>query len=119
MSDKPKGLIECYRYGGVPYALSPVGERRWKRPQRLPEGYSYGSVDKPGDFTGLSAVCPQRGLSTSKRNTNRGQVSEDCLQSNIWIPVGRPPQKGWPVWVYLRTWRPPLPSLCTTFTHIR
>ncbi|SLM40710.1 Carboxylesterase, type B [Lasallia pustulata] len=95
--DKPNGVIKCYRYGGVPYALSPIGEQRWKRPRRLPEGYSYGGVGKPGDFTGLSAVCPQKGQSAG----NRGQVSEDCLQSNIWIPAGKPPEKGWPVWVYL------------------
>ncbi|MCJ1402375.1 hypothetical protein MMC11_005595 [Xylographa trunciseda] len=93
-----KGFIKGRRYnntlrfGGIPFALPLTSALRWKTAQALPQTYRYGSEEEPTDFTGLSAECPQSGISAT---------SEDILQCNIWIPLGPPPEDGWPVWIYL------------------
>ncbi len=38
-------------FGGLPYALPPVGQYRFRRPRPLPEGYRYGTKASPGRFT--------------------------------------------------------------------
>ncbi|MCJ1319561.1 hypothetical protein MMC15_004897 [Xylographa vitiligo] len=95
---KHKGFIQGRRYnntlrfGGVPFAIPLTSALRWTKAQALPQNYVYGSREKPTDFTGLSAECPQSGKSTT---------SEDILQCNVWVPVGPPSGGGWPVWIYI------------------
>lgn len=96
-SKKPK----CHRLGRVPYAQPITNSRRWKRAQQLPASITYGSEEKPTNFAEPSAVCPQA-IYDLNRNLDPAQMSEDCLQCNIWIPIGKKPECGWPVWVYLR-----------------
>ncbi|KAI9149930.1 Alpha/Beta hydrolase protein [Paramyrothecium foliicola] len=69
-------------FGGLPYALPPTGEYRFRAQRKLPRGYSYGTVAKPGRF-------------------HKSLFDDDCLQLNIWIPPGTAPDGGWPVCVYL------------------
>lgn len=81
--------------GGIPYALPPLGPYRFQKPRELPPCYRYGTAVNPGRFTGGVGVCPQPGDNEVKRRWD-----EDCLQANIWIPVGRAPGTGWPVLVW-------------------
>ncbi|KAF1831958.1 alpha/beta-hydrolase [Decorospora gaudefroyi] len=80
----------CHFFGGVPYALPPT---RFQKPRPLPACYRYGTRADPGVFTAGCGVCPQEGV---------GDGEEDCLQCNIWVPVGEGPEKGWPVlfWIH-------------------
>ena len=85
----------CHYFGGIPYALPPIGPYRFRKPRPLPSYYRYGTKASPGRFTRKAAFCPQpervKGLDNSLWD-------EDCLQLNIYIPAGRQkPANGWPV----------------------
>ena len=99
--DAETSALKCYRLGGVPYAKPLDASQRWKRAEPLPADYGYGSADAPTDFTGWANACPQT------EYIGKGQMSEDCLQLNVWVPPGEPPKGGWPVMFYIRT-LPPL-----------
>lgn len=68
-------------FRGIPYALPPVGTRRWKAPgppaawQGLRDASSFGP----------SCVQPLSGTSSIYAD-NPGSMSEDCLTLNIWAP---------------------------------
>jgi carboxylesterase type B len=96
--DATSKQAKCHRFSHVPYALPPIANRRWRKPEPLPASFSYGSESHPGQFTRPSSMCPQ--LSRTKRA--REIYSEDCLQLNIWVPIGQPPPEGWPVLFYIR-----------------
>jgi carboxylesterase type B len=85
-------------YGGLPYALPPTGTHRFKLPRPLPAGYIYGTKRSPGRHTNGSRICPQP---PSRMPVPSSLFDEDCLQMNIWIPVGEAPETGWPVFFYL------------------
>ncbi|KAH8883294.1 alpha/beta-hydrolase [Thozetella sp. PMI_491] len=94
-----------HKFLGVPYALPPVGGRRWQKPTPLPADFVYGVDGAPLDCTKYGPICPQpayvmRGMNLS---AVEGSVSsEDCLLLNIWLPAAAPPQgKKWPVYVWL------------------
>ncbi|KAH7325542.1 carboxylesterase [Stachybotrys elegans] len=84
-------------FGGIPYALPPTGEYRFRAPRKLPKEFKYGTVSNPGRFTGGTAICPQPPARTPQ---NKTLFDEDCLQLNIWIPAEPAPEGGWPVCVY-------------------
>ena len=90
---------KCHQFGSVPYALPLRSNLRWKRAKTLPVDYTYGSHDNPTKCSELSAICPQ----TGGHGLDPLRMSEDCLQCNIWLPIGRPPEHGWPVLIYIRT----------------
>ncbi|KAH6864661.1 Alpha/Beta hydrolase protein [Alternaria alternata] len=91
---------QCHYFGGVPYALPPVGPFRFQKPRSLPPCYRYGTKANPGRYTGGCGLCPQPGSSTEV--LNEPVWDEDCLQTNIWIPAGQSPAEGWPVlfWIH-------------------
>ncbi|EEA22819.1 carboxylesterase, putative [Talaromyces marneffei ATCC 18224] len=78
-------------FGGVRYALPP--SQRWAIARRLPAEFSYGSELNPGKCDGRAETCPQPFMSD--------QGSEDCFECNVWMPVGRCPNEGWPVIFYI------------------
>ncbi|KAF9881495.1 carboxylesterase-lipase family protein [Colletotrichum karsti] len=93
------------RFTGVPYALPPIGENRWRKPQPLPTSYSY--TDGNGgayDATKFKAVCPQKAFHVVKPDGGGAAHSEDCLYVNIWTPVPKEGEenKKWPVklWIH-------------------
>jgi len=94
---------KCYRFSGVPYASPPIGTRRWQKPEPLPANYSYGSETNPGVFKARSTICPQLPQFIRSQSSD-----EDCLQCNIWVPLGTPPEGGWPVLFYIRRFNRPL-----------
>src|SRR5262245_29192422 len=71
------GEIKIFR--GMPYARPPVGDSRWKPPQRF------------ADWTGVRSAesfgmdCPQVPLPTEPSNSPG--MNEDCLYINIWTPA--------------------------------
>ena len=71
---------------GVPYAAPPVGDLRWKRPERA------APWDAPFDAVQTGIQCPQ----TFSIGGPGG--SEDCLFVNVWSPRGA---KQRPVMVWL------------------
>ncbi len=96
-----------YRYTKVPYALPPTGTRRWRRPQPLPQTFTFNNPQgAPGDYTRFGPICPQPHYdhgSIAIANPNAAPPvdniqDEDCLFVNIWVPASAPPSdKGWPV----------------------
>lgn len=86
----------CHYFGGIPYALPTVGPFRWQKPRSLPPCYRYGTRANPGRYTGICSLCPQPG------EGDDALWDEDCLQCNVWIPAGTPPEGGWPVLFWIR-----------------
>ena len=89
--DKSSGRPLCHYFGGIPYALPPVGPFRWQKPRPLPSSFRYGTRVNPGRYTGGTGVCPQPGFG---KDIDTRLWDEDCLQCNIWMPVGTPPDEG-------------------------
>lgn len=79
------------RYLGLPYALPPVGERRWRAPvalDRLPAdpfpalAYGPSSLQQP--------TTAQRRLWDANPAVRPPPGSEDCLTLNVWTPAPEP-----------------------------
>ena len=89
----------CHYFGGLPYALPPIGPYRFRKPRPLPAFYKYGTKASPGRFTNQTAVCPQPSW---RGGQQQPFWDEDCLQLNIYVPAGQPPSiKGWPVYFFI------------------
>jgi para-nitrobenzyl esterase len=65
-------------FRGVPYALPPVGDWRWRPPQPLP------TWSGTRDALQFGAQCLQ-----GQRAPAASAMSEDCLFLNIWVPSAR------------------------------
>ncbi|KAF7892019.1 hypothetical protein EAF00_008321 [Botryotinia globosa] len=80
---------KALRYAGVPYALPPLGDLRWRKPQLLPADHTYTSHDgTPFDATKFGPICPQAAfMSAKKMGTPDEAFGENCLRINIWTPV--------------------------------
>ncbi|EME46679.1 hypothetical protein DOTSEDRAFT_70625 [Dothistroma septosporum NZE10] len=88
----------CRYFGGLPYALPPVGPYRFRQARPLPDQYRYGTKNNPGRFSTKAAVCPQPGFMGA---VDESLWDENCLQLNIYVPTGAPPREGWPVFFYI------------------
>ncbi|MDP9052581.1 MAG: carboxylesterase family protein [Acidobacteriota bacterium] len=85
-------------YKGIPFALPPVGELRWRAPQ--PAG-RWKKVLLASDF---GPHCIQQGSYPDMVFHDPGP-SEDCLTLNVWTPSDAKPTKKSPglpvmVWIY-------------------
>lgn len=87
---KKEGTVLSYK--GIPYAVQPVGELRWKAPreapanQRVYEAYNFG-------------VCSIQSVSKEEERFF-GNQGEDCLNLNVWLNTNNI-QKKKPVMVYI------------------
>jgi carboxylesterase type B len=80
---------EVLSYKGIPFAAPPVGDLRWKPPQRAASWSGVKACTAFGDDPMQNPVPSLRGP----------RVSEDCLTLNIWTPATR--SAVLPVLVYL------------------
>ncbi len=87
LTNAPVGAIRgseedgVHVYRGIPYALAPVGERRWAPPIATPDWADEFSAAKFGD------ACPQpKPNPVSIYAWDIPTMSEDCLNLNIWTP---------------------------------
>lgn len=68
-------------YRGIPFALPPLGEHRFKTPRPLPDG----------DNAVVADHYPQPSLQMKNPLMGVHESSEDCLYLNIWVPEGEGP----------------------------
>jgi para-nitrobenzyl esterase len=77
------GPAQSHAWLGIPYAAAPVGEARWRAPQRAEpwtdtlDALAYGSPC-------VQLASPMGGVATAPPGTLVG--SEDCLALNVWAP---------------------------------
>ena len=94
-------------FAGIPFAAPPVGNLRWKEPQDV---IPWEGIREADHFAPM-AMQNENGrffqflmnLYTGSKNdrTFKGPRSEECLYLNGWRPVGKAPEGGWPVLVYV------------------
>ena len=99
------GNVEIF--AGIPFAAPPVGDLRWKEPQDV---IPWTGILEADHFAPM-AMQKENGrffqflmnMYTGSKNdrTYKGPMSEDCLYLNLWRPVGKAPEGGWPVLVYV------------------
>ena len=85
-------------FKGIPYAAPPVGELRWRAPQRAA---AWQGVRAAAEF-GASCMQHKDGerLPWSREFLVQNAVSEDCLYLNVWTPRAQASAKL-PVIVYI------------------
>ena len=87
-------------FRGIPYALAPVGDLRWRPPVPIAgplRGRSRGSQCYNATF--FRPTCIQPGSWRSVQGVSR--ASEDCLYVNVYAPWFPPPSPLVPVFVYI------------------
>lgn len=91
-----KGVTEgeVSSFKGIPYAVPPVGEYRWRPPQPVKPW------DGVRDATEFGATCAQGGWGTAPGAIAEGS-SEDCLYLNLWVPAEAEPDDKLPVMVWI------------------
>jgi len=84
------GSVRVFK--GVPFAAPPVGDLRWKEPQRAAAWTGVRKADK------FASACLQTNV-FGDIYFRDAQPSEDCLNLNIWLPA-KPRSKKLPVFVW-------------------
>ncbi|WP_206606491.1 carboxylesterase/lipase family protein [Steroidobacter cummioxidans] len=80
-------------FKGIPYALPPIGERRWQQPASMPEWREV------RDATRFGPACQQPSAPPGSIYAETyPAMSEDCLSLNIWAPAEA---KNAPVFVWI------------------
>jgi para-nitrobenzyl esterase len=88
----PKNGVRSFK--GIPFGAPPVGEFRWREPQRVKNWAGVRNADKFGP------ACTQR-LAPDDDYWLRGDgMSEDCLYLSVWTPAKSAKEKL-PVLVYI------------------
>jgi para-nitrobenzyl esterase len=77
-----RGPAEIFR--AIPYAAPPVGPLRWKSPQPVQPW----SGERAAAFPGPSCPQPMERDGRPNLGAANGDVSEDCLQLNVFAPKG-------------------------------
>src|SRR5579862_8172305 len=80
-------------FKGVPFALPPVGQLRWREPQPLKNWVGMRKAERFGPR------CPQRPVFGDMNFRSNG-MSEDCLYLNVWTPA-KSDNARLPVLVYI------------------
>ncbi|KAL1879008.1 hypothetical protein Plec18167_004303 [Paecilomyces lecythidis] len=99
-----RGSISNFRsgatvYKGIPYAAPPVGDLRWREPQRAsPWNGTFNATE-------FGPQCAQSYSSAGIFSSGKTSTSEDCLTLNIWTPtyddVSDISTKNLPVYVWI------------------
>lgn len=80
-------------FKGIPYALPPIGEQRWRPPAEVPEWHDV------RDATRFGPACQQPSAPAGSLYAETyPAMSEDCLSLNIWAPAE---SKNAPVFVWI------------------
>lgn len=85
--DMPAGVVRGIRDGDVevfraiPYALPPVGERRWRPPVPMPRWTAVRQAEQVG------VACMQPAMAAGPYNRGPQTMSEDCLTLDITAPA--------------------------------
>lgn len=80
-------------FKGIPYALPPIGEQRWRPPAEVPEWHDV------RDATRFGPACQQPSAPAGSLYAETyPAMSEDCLSLNIWAPAE---SKSAPVFVWI------------------
>lgn len=85
-------LREHVQFLGIPYAAPPVGDLRWKAPQR-PAPWT-----APLAATAYGKRCAQLASATLM---NAASTDEDCLYLNVWAPADVTADSKLPVMIWL------------------
>jgi para-nitrobenzyl esterase len=84
--------VEAFK--GIPYAAPPVGDLRWRAPQRA---HAWSTSRSAADY-GNSCAQPEPPRRVSPESAG-ARTSEDCLTINVWTPAER--AKSLPVMVWI------------------
>lgn len=80
-------------FKSIPYAAPPVGDLRWREPQKVTPWST------PLSCNAFSSRCPQPDVSDRPWLGKAGSMDEDCLYLNIWAPAKA--DKPLPVMVWI------------------
>lgn len=83
---------DVHSFKSIPYALPPVGQRRWQAPEPA------GGWSGVRDATAFSPACAQPPYPENSFYASASQpTSEDCLYLNVWTPdaKGKAPVMVW------------------------
>jgi para-nitrobenzyl esterase len=81
-------------FRGIPYAAPPVGDLRWRPPQRV------AAWDGARQALEFGAICPQPPMLAAMTGETLPQTSEDCLFLNVWTAAAGA-DAGLPVMVWI------------------
>ncbi len=81
-------------FKGIPYAVPPVGDNRWRAPQPATAWQGVRAATEYGND------CQQKRAVWDDRGRTNAPMSEDCLTLNVWTPSS-PVAGGAPVMVWL------------------
>ncbi|MBU4540724.1 MAG: carboxylesterase family protein [Firmicutes bacterium] len=86
--------ISCYK--GIPYAMPPIGKRRFRAPEPMPPWEDVRDCSKYGDSS-----LQMGGITLDSPGTYQMDgKSEDCLFLNVWTPA-LTPEERFPVYVFI------------------